>query len=385
MVCTVFFSYLLEDSITDGSPSSYEMKLYLRRENIIDLAQDITINIEELEKIYLSEIIQEIYIMYIDDPRSNENNRSRQLLTAVIVSEADEMLVLEELDTISRLKKLHCFQTLQAVLIEKKSWQNVEESRLSLLGHMDPETLKNRYRTKVMNILLEQENIDNETVDISLKTVEQQMASSRLLIETDMILDPALQPSIETINKSDCKDIFLTGSTGFLGAYLLDELLKQTDANIYCLVRSISSTNTFQYRVFYLHGDLALPHLGLNDHQYSMLVSKIRSIYHCGAAVNFMKPYNELRAANVLGTVELIKLSYLANCRINYISTLSVLDGNTQSGYVQSKQVAERLLQQARERGLVVTILRPGKTANFYHHLIHSIVNRFHIMVFVDG
>jgi len=236
----------------------------------------------------------------------------------------------------------------------------------------------------VLNILLEQENIYDEIVDISSKTVQQQMPSSRLLIETDMILDLALQPSIETINRSDCKDIFLTGSTGFLGAYLLDELLKQTDANIYCLVRSISSTNPFQSRVFYLHGDLTLPHLDLDEHQYSMLVSKIRSIYHCGAAVNFIKPYNELRAANVLGTVELIKLSYLTNCRINYISTLSVLDRNTQSGYVQSKQVAERLLEQANEKGLLVTILRPGKIANFYQHLVNFIVNRSHIMVFVD-
>jgi thioester reductase-like protein len=215
--------------------------------------------------------------------------------------------------------------------------------------------------------------------------VQQQMPSSRLLIETDMILDLALPLSIETINRSDCKDIFLTGSTGFLGAYLLDELLKQTDANIYCLVRSISSTNPFQSRVFYLHGDLTLPHLGLDEHQYSMLVSKIRSIYHCGAAVNFIKPYNELRAANVLGTVELIKLSYLANCRINYISTLSVLDRNTQSGYVQSKQVAESLLEQASEKGLLITILRPGKIANFYQHLVNFIADRFHIMVFVDG
>ncbi len=32
--------------------------------------------------------------------------------------------------------------------------------------------------------------------------------------------------------------IFLTGATGFVGAFLLDELLRQTQADIYCLVRS---------------------------------------------------------------------------------------------------------------------------------------------------
>ncbi len=361
------------------------MKLYLRRENIIDLPQGVSINIEELEKIYLSPIIQEIYMMYIDDPRSNGNNQSKQLLVAVVVSQTNERIVLEELESISRLKQLSCFQMPQVVLIERESLKIVEGLKLSSLEHMNRETLENRYRAKVLNILLKHENVEGETVDISSNSVqEQEMASSRLLIETDMILDLALQPSIETINRSDCKDILLTGSTGFLGAYLLDELLKQTDANIYCLVRSISSTNTFQSRVFYLHGDLALPHLGLNEDQYSMLVSTIRSIYHCGAAVNFFKSYNELRAVNVFGTVELIKLSYLANCRINYISTLSVLDRNTQSGYVQSKQVAEHLLKQASEKGLLVTILRPGKIANFYYYLVNFIGKRFHIMVFVN-
>jgi hypothetical protein len=51
----------------DTTASSSERKLYLRPENIIDLPQDVTTNIEELEKIYLSTIIQEIYIMHIDD------------------------------------------------------------------------------------------------------------------------------------------------------------------------------------------------------------------------------------------------------------------------------------------------------------------------------
>lgn len=34
------------------------------------------------------------------------------------------------------------------------------------------------------------------------------------------------------------ENIFLTGGTGFLGVFLLYELLEQTNANIYCLVRA---------------------------------------------------------------------------------------------------------------------------------------------------
>ena len=87
----------------------------------------------------------------------------------------------------------------------------------------------------------------------------------------------------------------------------------------------------------------------------------------------------------MLGTLEIIKLSCLANCRINYISTSSVFNENHQNGYVQSKQVAERLLEQASERGLVVKIFRPGKITNFSYCLVNSPVNRSDIMVYVDG
>lgn len=44
--------------------------------------------------------------MHIDDPRSDENNQSRQMLVAVVVSQAEETSVLEELETTSRLKQL---------------------------------------------------------------------------------------------------------------------------------------------------------------------------------------------------------------------------------------------------------------------------------------
>ena len=242
--------------------------------------------------------------------------------------------------------------------------------QLTLLENVDRKSLEYQYQTKIINILLAHKNVYYGTDGTFSSSMSQQRSEqSRLLHETDKILDPALCPSAETNNYTDCRDIFLTGSTGFLGRYLLDELLKQTDANIYCLVRSITSENTLQSRVFYLYGDLSLPQLGLDNHQYLELASKIRTIYHCGALVNFTKPYTELRAPNVLGTLELIKLSCITNCRINYLSTLSVLNKGDQNGYVESKQVAEDLLKQANERGLPVSILRPGKTSRFYHHL----------------
>ncbi|CAF4029340.1 unnamed protein product [Adineta steineri] len=345
-------NFTSDDSITDGLASSSKGRLYIRRKNIGDLSQDVTMILKQLEKSYLSAVIQEVYIMWIADPRLNENNQLKQRLAAIVVSQADELTVLEELEKISNRKHFHNVQIPWAVLIEK-------ESHSALLKGINREILENHYRTKIINILLA-----NETIDTSSNINEQvRFTQSHTLIEHDKLLDQSLQPSIETNNKEKCKDIFLTGSTGFLGTYLLDELLKQTDANIYCLVRSKRTTDTLQSRVIYLYGDLTLPQLGLHNDQYSMLVSKICSIYHCGAEVNFIKSYTDLRSANVLGTLELIKLACLTNCRINYISTLSVLDENNQSGYVQSKQVAECLMKQASERDLAVSIIRPGFTS----------------------
>ena len=114
-------------------------------------------------------------------------------------------------------------------------------------------------------------------------------------------------------------------------------------------------------RVVYLNGDLSHTRLGLSDCHYALLASNICSIYHCGSIVHVFMPYTELRTANVCGTIEILKLACLANARVNYISTIAVEDANNHTGYAESKRVSEKLMEQARERGLKVTIFRPGK------------------------
>jgi hypothetical protein len=95
--------------------------------------------------------------------------------------------------------------------------------------------------------------------------------------------------------------------------------------------------------------------------------------------VNFIYPYEELRAANVTGTRELIRLAGLARgIPVHYVSSTAVLAGlgvagvryvteNTplahpgrlRIGYVETKYVAEELLRNAGRDGLPVTIYRP--------------------------
>ena len=133
-------------------------------------------------------------------------------------------------------------------------------------------------------------------------------------------------------------------------------------------------------RIIPVVGDLAQPLLGLSEQQFSSLASVIDVIYHNGAFVNLIYPYAALRAANVLGTQELLRLaSFIKVKPVHFISTLDVFQSSRYSemnviteqdelahceglsdGYAQSKWVAEKLVMAARERGFPVCIYRLG-------------------------
>ncbi|MEM9007590.1 MAG: thioester reductase domain-containing protein, partial [Cyanobacteria bacterium P01_F01_bin.86] len=202
------------------------------------------------------------------------------------------------------------------------------------------------------------------------------------------------------------KRILLTGATGFLGAFLLNELLRQTEAEIVCLVRAesevagrqrletirrgygmgLDSGSDRSYapeqanRIVPLPGNLAEPNLGLAEATFNELADSIDAIYHNGAWVHHVSPYGLLRETNVLGTREILRLACQQRPKpLHFTSTLSVLPLTPlpdqvklletdalerypvpAGGYNRTKWVAEQLVAQARDRGLPVTIYRPG-------------------------
>ncbi|MEM8830376.1 MAG: thioester reductase domain-containing protein [Cyanobacteria bacterium P01_G01_bin.19] len=191
--------------------------------------------------------------------------------------------------------------------------------------------------------------------------------------------------------------ILLTGVTGFLGTFILRELLEQTKAEIYCLTRA-KDTNSALTRIkenlrFYLLdkgidfnrikplvGDLSKPNLGLTPEAHAHLAQNINTIYHNGALVHHATPYHILEPTNVLGTLSILKLACLEKIKpVHFISTISVFNFDRTSnslkvkesysiekyhaplgGYAQSKWVAERLVKIASDRGLPTTIHRIG-------------------------
>ncbi|MCC3771252.1 thioester reductase domain-containing protein, partial [Streptomyces sp. UNOC14_S4] len=192
----------------------------------------------------------------------------------------------------------------------------------------------------------------------------------------------------------DPAEVFLTGATGFLGAFLLRDLMRSTRATVHCLVRGEDETaalrrlreNMEWYRVWdevdparlrILVGDLAEPRLGLTEDQFDALARTVDVVYHAGATVHWLRPYTELKAANVGGTEEVLRLAARhRTVPVHYVSTVGVFAGAATegvplkvddttgpaeilpTGYVQSKWVAEHVIGLAQERGLPVSVYR---------------------------
>jgi thioester reductase-like protein len=218
-------------------------------------------------------------------------------------------------------------------------------------------------------------------------------------LEGEVLLDPEITPAMAApLSLREPERIFLTGATGSLGTFLLRDLLRHTRAEIFCLVRSATVEEGksrlrknleahglwdegWGHRIMAVPGDLSRSLLGLSREQFNELAARTDAIFHNGALVNMVSPYEALKVANVLGTQEVLRLACQSKIKpVHYISTVSVFDlanrrdsaaileqdsldhgGRLVGGYSQSKWVAEKLVVLARDRGLPVAIYRPGR------------------------
>ncbi|WP_046496888.1 type I polyketide synthase [Streptomyces odonnellii] len=220
-------------------------------------------------------------------------------------------------------------------------------------------------------------------------------ASGTVDYAADIQLADDIRPAGEVVRTAvDPRDVLLTGASGFLGAFLLRDLMRTTTARIHCLVRGADDSAAYErlreslewYRVwgqidperlFVLAGDLAEPRFGLAEDTFDGLAVTVDVVYHAGATVHWLHPYPALKAANVGGTEEILRLAARhRTVPVHYVSTVGVFNGPVTpgvplkvtdptgpaealpSGYLQSKWVAEQVLDLARERGIPVSVYR---------------------------
>ncbi|KAH9849627.1 alpha-aminoadipate reductase Lys1p [Lenzites betulinus] len=200
--------------------------------------------------------------------------------------------------------------------------------------------------------------------------------------------------------------VFLTGATGFLGAFILRDLLQRAERvkKVVCLVRAADDAKAMERlrdaaegrgvwneawvrdgRLEVVRGDLDKERFGLDTAAWMRIAGEADAIIHNGALVHWVYPYEKLRSANVLGTLTAVELAAAGKPKtLVFVSSTSALDTEhyvqlsdalgavpesddlegarsaLNTGYGQSKWVSEKLLFEAGRRGLTGHIIRPG-------------------------
>lgn len=195
------------------------------------------------------------------------------------------------------------------------------------------------------------------------------------------------------------KQILLLGGTGYLGIYLLKEIVTQTDAHVVLIVRSNEECNgqsriyekfcayfgeevyqLYQDRWLVLDGEITEPNFGLDYSVYWDLARSTECIVNASGKVDHYGEYEAFYEANVESVKQIIAFAK-TGCKkeIHDMSTKGVATGkiegrrsilftefDTDFGqdfsnyYVDTKHEAERLLLGLRADGFDVNLYRIG-------------------------
>ncbi|KAG9950362.1 acetyl-CoA synthetase-like protein, partial [Aureobasidium melanogenum] len=233
----------------------------------------------------------------------------------------------------------------------------------------------------------------------SSKHAEAEM--NRILNECLNSLGSVGTSSIGTPAPSRATHVLLTGSTGGLGSYVLDVLLKDPNITVTCLNRAGSDCekqkrinaekglNIDFTRVEFEQVDLNKPCFGLSEDTYRSLSERATHIIHNAWSVNFNLPVTAFED-QIWGCRNLIAFS--KECahqpQIQFISSVGAanrwsdkteesvpekmlenLSFSEGMGYAQSKQVSEMLLDSASKKYHVPsTICRVGQITGPVNH-----------------
>ncbi|KAL2800923.1 hypothetical protein BJX66DRAFT_348802 [Aspergillus keveii] len=180
----------------------------------------------------------------------------------------------------------------------------------------------------------------------------------------------------------DTHHVLVTGTTGFVGSFILASLLKiPTVTEITCLNRRLpdSPTTSATTKVNHFKADLSQGSFGLPEPDYTHLVSTVTEIIHCQWPVTFNLPL-ALFEPHIAGIANLVNLAYTSpnHTKVIFLSSIATIQGWTeptpvpegaldslvyaQGGYGQSKMLASKLLGEAAVKsGVPTAVCRVGQ------------------------
>lgn len=212
-----------------------------------------------------------------------------------------------------------------------------------------------------------------------------------------------------TIRASPNSTVFLTGATGFLGAYIIKDVLQRTSRAVR-LIAHVRNTKDpkaaldrlrrslegyglwnpdWSSRLSCVVGDLSKPQLEIENNAWQKLSQEVDMVIHNGATVHWVRRYQDMMTSNVNSTVDAMRLCNEEKPKVfAFVSSTSVLDidhyvklsdqeistdqsalsekddmhrnrTGLETGYDQTKWVSEQLIREAGKRGLQGFVIRP--------------------------
>ncbi|KAH6611622.1 ubiquitin ligase subunit [Trichoderma cornu-damae] len=241
----------------------------------------------------------------------------------------------------------------------------------------------------------------NPVLEDQARAIDQGDYNSTSVEEIKAAMENDAEKYSNAISIPESGNVLLTGGTGFVAPFLIQELLQVPDIKaIYCLVRADSPkrgikrlSSTFEKyglrfdtsKIKVVLGDFSQPKLGLIKTTYNKLASSISAVYHLGALVNYNQPYSSHQAANVVGTFHMLEFASARRPKaFHYISSLAafgptgLVEKNSnlaeddslephlehslpyEGGYGQSQWVADEMVARVMRRGFPAAIYRLG-------------------------
>jgi thioester reductase-like protein len=190
--------------------------------------------------------------------------------------------------------------------------------------------------------------------------------------------------------------IFVTGTTGYIGSYITEQLLRNHRDRLSLLVRAKSKEEAARrlWKSFQLHmdfeeftsylgdrieiylGDLTLPELGLSEEDRKKLIHTTDSVIHCAASLN-RRSEKACLNVNLRGTLEVVKVARAAHehhglRRFSDISTTAVA-GHRKNEIVTEEKSVEW------DRSDYDPYAR---TKKFCEHMVHELLPEVSTIVF---
>lgn len=196
----------------------------------------------------------------------------------------------------------------------------------------------------------------------------------------------------KSLNANELGDVLLLGATGYLGVHILDNLLRNFDGKVFCMIRQKDGvsgerrlksllmyyfdnpyTELFGSRLFVIEGDMTD-----DDILDKLNPLKVDTVINCAANVKHFAAGDEIEKINQNGAEKMIDFCMEHDARLIHTSTHSIsgvfsdraahpmgedelfFGQDLITKYQQSKFHAERAILEAVGRGLKAKIMRLG-------------------------